>query len=120
MTPPDHPTPPDSPAAVLAWLDTLTDGQGRPLNRDQAAALLGVSRSALFYQSSSSEHSSADKLRPGLLATIEALAVLREASPAQFAALVDRRIEGVKRGIPGGPGRPTGSRRKEAAELASE
>ena len=43
---------PETPAAVAAWLDTLTDSQGQQLNRDQAAALLGVSRSALFYQAS--------------------------------------------------------------------
>lgn len=111
---------PETPAAVAAWLDTLADSQGQQLNRDQAAALLGVSRSALFYQASDTATARASKIRPGLLATIEALATLRDASPAQFAALVERRIAGIKRAAPGGPGRPAGSARKEPRPQASQ
>ena len=102
---------PTTPAAVLAWLDTLTDSHGQPLTRDQAAALLGVSRSTLFYQASDSDNprSAADKVRPGLQAVIDALATLRTANPAEFAALVERRIAGIERGK---AGRPARSRRE--------
>lgn len=102
-------------AALAAWLDTLTDSHGQQLNRDQIAALLGVSRSALFYQTSDSATARADKIRPGLMATIEALTTLRDASPSQFFALVERRIVGISRAAPAAPGRPAGSARRAPA-----
>jgi hypothetical protein len=83
-------------ADLAAWLDTLEGPSGQALSREQAAALLGISRSVLF--SNLNVHSLVDNpsnsrqaIQPYIIAIAEILDELRAASPARFAALVAKR-----------------------------
>jgi hypothetical protein len=83
-------------ADLAAWLDKLEGPGGRPLSRDQAAALLGISRSALFSSLNVGEpvdspSSSRQAIQPYIIALAQTLDELRAASPARFAALVAKR-----------------------------
>lgn len=77
---------------LAAWLDSLADSLGQKLSRDHEAAILGVSRSALFAALSVGDEaapvaSTRKKIPPLLLAHIEALDHLRSADLSTFAAL---------------------------------
>jgi hypothetical protein len=83
-------------AALAGWLAGIQGPGGEPLTRDQAAELLGLSRATMFAtlavgDTAASPESKRGKIRPQVLATIDALETLRRVSPAEFAALVARR-----------------------------
>jgi len=93
----------DTGAALAGWLDTVVGPGGEPLTRDQAAQLLGLSRSALFAAlnvggpagRSAALASTRQAIRPYIVTQIDTLEELRQESPARFAALVARRCQGA-------------------------
>lgn len=79
-----------------AWLDGLADSLGGRLSRDDEAAILGISRSALFAALSvgddtAPEASTRKKIPPALLAHIDTLEHLRRADLSTFTALARSR-----------------------------
>lgn len=87
-------------AQLSAWLAKLQDYLGMKLNRDSEAAILGISRSALFAALSvgdeiTSTSSTRKKIPPLVLAHIETLEHLRAADFSTFAALARARA-GIK------------------------
>lgn len=86
-------------AALAGWLATVEGPGGEPLTRDQAAQLLGLSRSALFAAlnvggqagSTAPLASTRQAIRPYIVTQIDTLEELRQGSPDRFAALVARR-----------------------------
>lgn len=82
---------------LAAWLAGLGDSLGMKLNRDDEAAILGVSRSALFAalsvgDSTAPTASTRKKIPPLVLAHIETLDHLRSADLSTFATLARSRV----------------------------
>lgn len=81
---------------LSAWLNSLADSLGGRLSRDDEAAILGISRSALFAALSvgddaAPQASTRKKIPPALLAHIDTLEHLRRADLSTFAALARSR-----------------------------
>lgn len=82
---------------LSAWLNSLADSLGGRLSRDDEAAILGISRSALFAALSvgddaAPQASTRKKIPPALLAHIDTLEHLRRADLSTFAALARARV----------------------------